>query len=146
MIFNKLFNKKKGIDLEQVILNKIEEGKKYIYVEKYNLWSDFVRKSYYGNRFGLDVEAVLIILKELDSDKSINDVLEFLDNDPLACEYRRLIIRNRVFMFSKRGPEFLESILSDEEKSENVIKSIEEMKKIIFCLRIKEKLDSFSFW
>ena len=139
MIFNKLVNKKKGIDLEQVILNKIEEGKKYIYVEKYNLWSDFVRKSYYGNRFGLDVEAVLIILKELDSDKSINDVLEFLDNDPLACEYRRLIIRNRVFMFSKRGPEFLESILSDEEKSENVIKSIEEMKKNNLLLENKRE-------
>ena len=134
-----MFNKKKGIDLEQVILNKIEEGKKYIYVEKYNLWSDFVRKSYYDNRFGLDVEAVLIILKELDSDKSINDVLEFLDNDPLACEYRRLIIRNRVFMFSKRGPEFLESILSDEEKSENVIKSIEEMKKNNLLLENKRE-------
>ena len=139
MIFNKLFNKKKGIDLEQVILNKIEEGKKNIYVEKYNLWSDFVRKSYYGNRFGLDVEAVLIILKELDSDKSINDVLEFLDNDPLACEYRRLIIRNRVFMFSKRGPEFVESILSVEENSENVIKSIEEMKKNNLLLENKRE-------
>lgn len=139
MIFNKLFNKKKGIDLEQVILNKIEEGKKYIYVEKYNLWGDFVRKSYYGNRFGLDVEAILIILKELNSDKSINDVLEYLDNDPLACEYRRLIIRNRVFMFSKRGPEFLESILSDEDKSENVIKSIEEMKKNNLLLENKRE-------
>ena len=42
-------------------------------------------------------------------------------------------------MFSKRGPEFLESILSDEEKSENVIKSIEEMKKNNLLLENKRE-------
>ena len=129
MIFNKLFSKKKSVDLEDVINNKINEGKKYIYEENIELWTDFVRKSYYGNRFGLEVEAVLVILKELDSDKSITEVLRVLDNDPLACEYRKLIIRNKVFIFSKRGPEFLENIMSDAEKNGNVLKVINDMKK-----------------
>lgn len=129
MIFNKLFSKKKSVDLEDVINNKINEGKKYIYEENIELWTDFVRKSYYGNRFGLEVEAVLVILKELDSDKSITEVLRVLDNDPLACEYRKLIIRNNVFIFSKRGPEFLENIVSDAEKNGNVLKVINDMKK-----------------
>ena len=128
LIFNKLFSKKKSVDLEDVINNKINEGKKYIYEENIELWTDFVRKSYYGNRFGLEVEAVLVILKELDSNKSISEVLSVLDNDPLACEYRKLIIRNKVFIFSKRGPEFLENIMSDDEKNDNVLKVINDMK------------------
>lgn len=129
LIFNKLFSKKKSVDLEDVINNKINEGKKYIYEENIELWTDFVRKSYYGNRFGLEVEAVLVILKELDSDKSITEVLRVLDNDPLACEYRKVIIRNKVFIFSKRGPEFLENIMSDAEKNGNALKVINDMKK-----------------
>lgn len=139
MIFNKFFSNKKSVDLDEIISNKVEEGKQYIYEEKHDLWSDFVRKAYYGDRFGLEVEAILIILKELDSDKNINDILKFLDNDPLACEYRRLIIRNKVFMFSKRGPEFLENILSNDEKNENVINVIEEMKKSNLILENKRE-------
>ncbi len=131
MIFNKMFSKKeKNVNLEEIINNKIIEGKNFIYEENYDLWSEFVRKSYYGNRFGLEVEAVLIILRELDSEKSIVEVLKVLDQDPLACEYRKLIIRNKVFLFSKRGPEFLEHILSSDEINDNVLKTIADRKKI----------------
>lgn len=112
-LFN-FFKKKKENGKYDVVNAWINEGKKLIYPEKYEAWENFVYRACDGKYFGLEVEGVLTILRELETDKTIEEVVACISKDTIAKDYMRNDLKNRVFEFSKRGAEFLEYILGDD--------------------------------
>lgn len=125
-----LFGKKKSVDKNNDIIDEwINEGKRLIYPEKYGDWENFVYRASEGKYFGLEVSGILVIMKELETGKDILEVLEVISSDPVAKDYMRSEIRNRVFEFSKRGPEFLETVLGEDNINESLRQKIEEVKK-----------------
>lgn len=128
MGFFDLFGKKNDKKNNNIVDKWINEGKKLIYPEKHGDWENFVYRASEGKYFGLEVSGVLVIMKELATGKDILEVLEIISDDPVAKDYMRSDIRNRVFEFSKRGPEFLESILGQDKINDSLRQKIEEFK------------------
>lgn len=121
-----LFKKKDNTNINEDLVGEwIDEGKKLIYPEKYEKWEKFVYRASEGKYFGLEVLGVLTIMRELETGMSISEVLDVISNDPIAKDYMRSDIRNRVFEFSKRGPEFLEAVLGSENINGDLKQKIE---------------------
>ncbi len=108
-----IFKKKKECNVS-IISDWISKGNALIYPEMYSSWEKFVVRADDGKYFGLEVEGVLRIMEELATGKSVIEVIKVLKDDPVACEYDRKELLNRVFEFSKRGPEFYRYVMKDK--------------------------------
>lgn len=121
----------KSILADEGILESIPEwirkGQEMIYPEKYEEWEEFVNASATDLYRGFEVMATLTIMEQLQSDKSVEEVLESIKEDRLAREYNRF--SNFVFQFSNRGPEFLEKTLPSEKLTQETMFIIEEKKR-----------------
>lgn len=124
-----IFKKKDKTKDKDIVSDWISEGKSLIYPEKYADWKKFVYRACDGKYFGLEVAGVLRIMKELETGKEMAEVINSILNDPVAKDYMRSDIRNRVFEFSKRGPEFLEWVLGPDNINASLREKIDEFRK-----------------
>lgn len=130
-MFKNLFKHKDSSSSESgdlLVEEWIEQGKKLIFPEKYDDWENYVRRVCNDKYFGLEVAGVLRIMMELETGAPIPSVLENISKDSIACEYKRSNLRNRVFEFSKRGPEFLEAVLDKDSLTLDLVEKINEKK------------------
>ena len=85
----------------------IERGQELIYPEKYNEWEKCVKKSILDLHHVEEISTVLDIMDVLDKGASMEEakvILNSQGHDNIS-EY---MVRNIVFLFSNRGPEFWE--------------------------------------
>lgn len=105
----------------------IKKGEAFIYPERMEEWAECVEVRARDSYHGMYLDSALELMEKLESGASMEEVKEIFDGQ----EYSRApagIVRNMIFYFAKRGPEFYESTawreLSDEDK-----KAIEDKKK-----------------
>ena len=101
------------------IPNLINQGILLLDEEKHELWKQCVNE-YYNEYYGLLLEVVLIIIRDLKDNKDIKDIIKFYYyhventmNDSLA--------KSIILLFSNQGKYFLEHI-SDKKVIKQLIK------------------------
>lgn len=85
----------------------IEEGKKYIYPERYDDWEECVLNCAKGTYQGYDLNLAITIMEMLNNGASLEDAFEYYklkDEEGEPVLMARLIIYN----FAKQGPDFYE--------------------------------------
>lgn len=108
------------------ISNWIEKGEKLIFPERYDDWIKCVITCARGIYYGLDLDYALEIMTLLKDGSTIEQVLEVFKGQSHSGTIES-IVRQIVFLFSDRGPEFIEATAYDEISLED--KKIIEAKK-----------------
>lgn len=85
----------------------IERGQELIYPEKYNEWEKCVKKSILDLHHVEEISTVLDIMDVLDKGASMEEAKVIL-NSQGHDDISEYMVRNIVFLFSNRGPEFWE--------------------------------------
>lgn len=116
----------KGEGVLESIPEWISKGEQMIYPERYEAWEEFVTAATTDLYRALEVPATLTIMEELETQKTIDEVLASVNDNPLTHRYD--LVSGFVFQFSKRGPEFLERTLPPEKLTPEVIMEIESKK------------------
>ncbi|MBQ6477048.1 MAG: hypothetical protein IJI43_01245 [Bacilli bacterium] len=96
-------------EAEEKIPLWIEMGEDLIYPEKYNKWEETVNERAKDVYVGEDLEAALSIMRALDRDNNMEKAKTIFKNRPLT-EKASNIVRDMVFNFSSKGPEFWEEV------------------------------------
>lgn len=105
----------------------IEEGEAIIFPQRYEEWEKLVIESPHKIYNGEDISASLEIMKALKSGATMEEAKEILNKqNHSGASYA--LVRNILFNFSDKGPEFYEAT-ADVEISDNIKKAIEEKKK-----------------
>ena len=104
----------------------IEEGKKFIYPQKMEKWEKCVHTRANDLYYGMDLDYALELMYALESGKSFSEVKQIVeDQNHSGSSYG--IVMSMIVTFSKRGPEFYESLY--ENLPENVMNVLTEEKK-----------------
>ena len=86
----------------------IERGKALIFPERYEEWEQCVQVRAKDLYHGMDLDAALEIMEVLDKGASIEEAKKILD-DQNHSGMSDSIVRNIIFHFSSKGPEFWEA-------------------------------------
>ena len=108
------------------IPNWIEKGQALIFPERYAEWEKCVVASASGFYHGLELDSALEIMTALENGASIEEAKQMLDKQEHSG-ISESIVRNILFMFSSKGPEFWEATAYEKISLEN--KKILEAKK-----------------
>ena len=95
---------RRTVEALKKIPEKIEEGKKYIYPEKWPEWEECVCYRMTDLYHGYDLNNALEIMKALDEGKSLEEAEKLINDGHSGCSFGMLC--KIVLRFSKRGPEF----------------------------------------
>ena len=99
----------------------IEKGEAYIYPERMEKWKECVEVRAGDLYHGMDLDATLAIMEKLENGATIEEAKELFESQGHSGSSAG-IVRNMLFTFAKRGPEFYESTarrdLTDEEKKQ----------------------------
>ena len=118
---------KKDKNIEEKISKWIKEGIEMIFPERYVEWEKCVRSSVNSLYKGRIIEEALEVMKTLKSGKTIEEAKEiFNKQNHSGASYA--VVRNILFDFSDKGPEFYEAT-ADKEIPVEIKKKIEEKKK-----------------
>ena len=97
----------------------IEKGEAFIFPERMEKWEECVRARAGDLYHGMDLDSALELMEKLESGASMDEVKEIFDGQGHSGMSAGMV-RNILFHFAKRGPEFYESTawreLSDEDK------------------------------
>lgn len=105
----------------------IEEGKKYIYEEKYDLWKDYCEADCKGMYHLYNAECALEIMKFIDKNGSIEEAIELMNNQGHSG-YSMSLTMNIIVNFCKKGPEIYRYKYSDK-MTDKLNKELEEIEK-----------------
>lgn len=118
---------KKDKNIEEKISKWIKEGIEMIFPERYVEWEKCVRSSVNSLYKGRIIEEALEVMKTLKSGKTIEEAKEiFNKQNHSGASYA--VVRNILFDFSDKEPEFYEAT-ADKEIPVEIKKKIEEKKK-----------------
>ena len=90
----------------------IDMGKDLIYPERYDDWEECVDARARDIYVGEDLEAALSIMRALDRDDDMEKAKTIYRNRPLV-DRAKALVRDMVFDFSSKGPEFCEEVIPD---------------------------------
>lgn len=99
----------------------IKEGESLIYKENHIAWRKCVKERTISKSYGKEIQKSLKIMKLLDQDFMEEAKTLFQKQKNSALE--EYLIRNTIFLFSKKGPEFYLSTL-DREPTKEELKEI----------------------
>lgn len=108
------------------IPNLIEKGQALIFPERYAEWENCVVDSASGLYHGMELDSALEIMTALENGASMEEAEQMLDKQGHSG-MSASIVRNILFTFSSKGPEFWEATAYGEISEEN--KKILEAKK-----------------
>ena len=108
--FSQTENFKKGKEyVEAHISEWIKAGEEMVYPEKLDSWKKSIENSRQDPMYGLDIQRAIEVMRTLDTDTEIKDVVErFKGNTHFGTNILKLIIS-----FSKRGPEYIEQFMNE---------------------------------
>ena len=96
------------IEAEAKMPERIEAGKAFIYTEKQQDWENCVKARSEDLYYGADIDDALEAMSLLDQGASFEDVEKnLIDGGQSGASFG--MIRNIIFSFSKRGPEFYQA-------------------------------------
>lgn len=86
----------------------LQAGEELVYLEKLETWKKTVENSPESAFYGLDISKAIEVMRMLDSDAEVKDVVEkFKDKEHCGGYVEKLVLS-----FSKRGPEYMEQFMS----------------------------------
>ena len=106
-------DKNEKMEASEKIPYWIRRGQKFIYTERGEEWERYVKTRAKGIYNGMDLDAVLELMEGLENGESIEKVKEIFYNQNHSGSSEELV-RNAIFKFSKRGPEFYESTATEK--------------------------------
>lgn len=118
----------------------IEKGKAFIYPERMERWEEFVEARAEGYYQGKDLDFALALMEKLESGASMEEVKKMFEEQGHIISSPRMVIPI-LFHFSKRGPEFYESMLDRKLLEEDII-AIEKKKRENIQLEKLHRTDS----
>ena len=118
---------KEKAEAQAKIPSWIEQGEKFIYPERMEKWKQCVEDRASDLYDGIDLDSALGLMEKLESGATIEEVKEILEQQGHSGASAG-IVRNIIFHFSKRGPEFYEGTAS-KDLSDRDKKVIEDKKK-----------------
>lgn len=118
---------KEKAEAQAKIPSWIEQGEKFIYPERMEKWKQCVEARASDLYHGMDLDSALGLMEKLESGATIEEVKEILEQQGHSGASEGMV-RNIVFHFSKRGPEFYEGT-SSKDLSDRDKKVIEDKKK-----------------
>ena len=86
----------------------IQAGEELVYLEKLNSWKKRLESSAKGEVHGFDITNAIEIMRMLDSDVDVKDVVEKYKTKGAYGSY----VTKLVLEFSKKGPEYVEQFMS----------------------------------
>ena len=86
----------------------LQAGQELVYPEKLEEWNKIVENSSESAFYGLDISKAIEVMRMLDTDKEIKDVVETFKGQEHCGGY----VEKLVLAFSKRGPEYMEQFIS----------------------------------
>ncbi len=102
----------------------IEKGQSLIFPERYAEWEKYVKAHATDLYYGFELDAALEIMTALENGATVEEAKQILDKQGRLSSS---LIRNIIFLFSSKGPEFWEATAHEEISAEN--KQILEAKK-----------------
>ena len=93
------------------ILTWIEKGQQLVFPNRFDKWVKHVQMSATSIYYGKDIEDALEIMEALDKDIPMDKIKELFEKQDQAS---RNYIRQTVFEFSEKGPEFYEETATEE--------------------------------
>lgn len=86
----------------------LQAGQELVYPEKLEEWNKTVENSPESAFYGLDISKAIEVMRMLDTDKEVKDVVETFKGQEHCGGY----VEKLVLAFSKRGPEYMEQFIS----------------------------------
>ena len=121
---NKTNTKDSGLEHRR---EQIAEGKKYVFPELCDEWSEFVKTDLLNKNFERQIDLAILIMKNLSSGHDISKVVgQVLRNDyefPKFCEISESIVLN----FSPRGIELVEFLCPSWQSVPQLCDKIQEI-------------------
>lgn len=115
-----IFAEEEASEEEKILLDNIstwlQEGKKYTFPERYDMWEKCVLSSADSPYQGTELNICLDIMKILDNNGSLEEAKK-LFFEKCGSKYAKSLVRNIVFQFSKCGPDFFEETAEKENIS-----------------------------
>lgn len=103
---------------EQNVPKWIREGQALIFPQRHDEWEKYVVESTKSLYHGYEIECALEIMQALENDVSMEEVKQiFIDQKHSGLS--AAVVRNIVFLFSSKGPEFCEATIYGEISPEN---------------------------
>lgn len=96
----------------------IKEGEALIFPERHKKWKECVKARAADIYHGQDLDMALDIMKALDDGASIEEAQDIF-NHQIHSSVTDSFVRNMIFSFSSRGPEFWEATAYGEISPEN---------------------------
>ena len=106
-------DKNEKMEASEKIPYWIRRGQKFIYTERGEEWERYVKTRAKGIYNGMDLDAVLELMEGLENGEPIEKVKETFYNQNHSGS-SEVLVRNAIFKFSKRGPEFYESTATEK--------------------------------
>lgn len=104
----------------------LQAGKELVYPEKFEAWKKAVENSPESAFYGLDISKAIEVMRMLDTDAEVKDVVETFKSKEHCGGY----VEKLVLAFSKRGPEYMEQFMSavGMELTPQMIERLEKLK------------------
>lgn len=104
----------------------LQAGEELVYPEKFEAWKKTVENSPESAFYGLDISKAIEVMRMLDTDAEVKDVVETFKSKEHCGGY----VEKLVLAFSKRGPEYMEQFMSavGMELTPQMIERLEKLK------------------
>lgn len=104
----------------------LQAGEELVYPEKLEAWKKAVENSPESAFYGLDISKAIEVMRMLDTDAEVKDVVETFKSKEHCGGY----VEKLVLAFSKRGPEYMEQFMSavGMELTPQMIERLEKLK------------------